>query len=497
MALHELEKKVLLALEKKHRQTREEIVAATGLDPASVDHAAGWLSGKGMVRTEDKIEERVELGDEGRDFLKHKLPERRALELIHHGKSSLEVLNRDLGAEVMRIANVWLIREGLAKLENGSFKLTDKGKEYLNKKLPHEAVIESIGAGRGIPTGFEQAKKELEKRGRILHVKELKGRTIELMPEGKSEISKGIKDEKEVSQLTPEMIVTGKWKDVKIREYDVKAPVVKVYPGRRHFVNQAMDYVRKIWLEMGFKEMTGPIIDTSFWVFDSLFVPQEHPAREMQDTLFVKPGMGDLPDDKIVKKVKGAHEVGTHDSLGWSYKWSPEIAKKLLLRTHTTVLSAKTLASLKKEDWPAKHFAIGRVFRNETLDWKHLFEFSQVEGIVVDENANFSHLIGYLREFYNKLGFEKARFVPSYFPYTEPSLEIQVWHPVRKEWVELGGAGIFRPEVTEPLLGEPVPVLAWGPGFDRIIMDYYKIKDIRELYRNDVRQLREMKQWML
>ena len=145
---------------------------------------------------------------------------------------------------------------------------------------------------------------------------------------------------------------------------------------------------------------------------------------------------------------------------------------------------------------PAKYFAIGRVFRNEALDWKHLFEFNQVEGIVVDPDANFKNLIGYLKEFFAKLGFEKARFRPGYFPYTEMSIEIDVLHPERKQWVELGGAGIFRPEVVEPLLGEPIPVLAWGPGFDRIIMDYYKVMDIRDLYGNDVKQMREMKVWM-
>ena len=94
------------------------------------------------------------------------------------------------------------------------------------------------------------------------------------------------------------------------------------------------------------------------------------------------------------------------------------------------------------------------------------------------------------------MGFEKIRFTPAYFPYTEPSVEINVWHSEKKKWLELGGAGIFRPEVTIPLLGEAIPVLAWGPGFDRMIMDYYKIKDLRELYANNLTKLRKMKYWM-
>ena len=166
------------------------------------------------------------------------------------------------------------------------------------------------------------------------------------------------------------------------------------------------------------------------------------------------------------------------------------------MRTHTTCLSAQTLASLKEKDLPLKFFAIGKCFRNETLDWKHGFEFNQTEGIVVAENVNFRHLLGYLKIFFKKMGFEKIRMRPSYFPYTEPSVEIDVWHPEKKTWLELGGAGIFRPEVTIPLLGKHIPILAWGPGFDRILMDYYQVKDLRELYKNDINQLRKTKIWM-
>jgi len=139
---------------------------------------------------------------------------------------------------------------------------------------------------------------------------------------------------------------------------------------------------------------------------------------------------------------------------------------------------------------------LGKYFRNEALDWSHLFEFNQTEGIVIDEKANFRHLLGYLKQFYEKMGFEKIRFSPAYFPYTEPSVEINVWHPEKKVWLEMGGAGIFRPEITIPLLGKEIPVLAWGQGFDRIIMDYYKIKDLRELYKNDLNKLRRVKFWV-
>ena len=183
-------------------------------------------------------------------------------------------------------------------------------------------------------------------------------------------------------------------------------------------------------------------------------------------------------------------------STGWQQPWSEEKAKELLLRTHNTVLSAQAIARLNESDLPAKFFTVGKVFRNETMDWKHLFEFTQVEGIVVDPKANLRHLKGYVREFFLKMGFKDVRLRPSHFPYTEPSLEVDVLHPLRNEWVELGGAGIFRPEVVQPLLGRAVPVLAWGLGMERIITDYYKITDLRDIYRNDVQQLRDARLWV-
>ncbi len=247
---------------------------------------------------------------------------------------------------------------------------------------------------------------------------------------------------------------------------------------------------------MGFKEMSGSLIMSSFWNFDSLFTAQDHSVRELQDTFFLDEN-GKLPDKKVIERVKKAHESGVAGSKGWRYQWNENEAKKLVLRTHTTCLSAQTLANLDIKELPQKFFAIGKCFRNETVDWSHGFEFSQTEGIVVDKNANFKHLFGYLQEFFKKMGFKKIRFRPAYFPYTEPSVEIDFYNEEKKKWLELGGAGIFRPEVVVPLLGEFIPVLAWGSGLDRIIMDYYKIKDLRDMYKNNISQLREMKFWRM
>jgi phenylalanyl-tRNA synthetase alpha chain len=238
------------------------------------------------------------------------------------------------------------------------------------------------------------------------------------------------------------------------------------------------------------------MVSTSFWDLDTLFVPQDHPARDMQDTFYLtEPSKGTLPP--LASKIKAVHETGgSTGSKGWGSQWSQEEAKRLLLRTHTTVLSAHTLAELKKSDLPAKFFAVGKVFRNEALDYSHLFEFYQVEGIVVDPNANLRHLLGYLKEFYKKMGYTDVRIRPAHFPYTEPSCEVEVFHPVKKTWLELGGAGIFRPEVVIPLLGHDIPVLAWGLGLERIITSYYNLTDVRDLYKNDLALLRKSKLWV-
>jgi phenylalanyl-tRNA synthetase alpha chain len=228
--------------------------------------------------------------------------------------------------------------------------------------------------------------------------------------------------------------------------------------------------------------MEGSLIESSFWNFDALFQPQDHPARELADTFYLK-SKAPLPADKrLIQRVKKAHEEG------WLYPWDPKEASRAVLRTHTTALSARYVASTKDRK-PRKYFAIGRVFRNEATDYKHLAEFHQVEGIIVWEGAKFTDLLGILKEFYSKLGFEKIRFRPSFFPYTEPSLEIEVYFEKRKQWMELGGAGIFRPEVSMPLAGV-YPVLAWGLSLERPLMLSMGIEDIRTPYKNDLEFLK-------
>ena len=483
-----------------HLQDTAKIAEHAKLDETAVKRALEYLSNKKIVELSLVSEKLINLGDNGVLYIKNELPERRLLNVLAKDK---KIAFKDakekakLSDNELSIAIGALKGKALASLSEGHIILTAKEHE-IGKKFLEEKFLEILPiAPEKLVDEQKLAFENLKKRKDIIRLDEIKKIDFKVTAFGK-EILKHSDQIKEASHmlenLTPELLRSGAWKGKQFRHYDIESKVPQIYGGKRHFVNQAIDYSKRIWLDMGFKEMKGPIVNTAFWDFDALFVPQDHPAREMQDTFFLSE-KGSLPDKALVSKVKKAHEKGVSGSKGWQYQWNEEDAKKMVLRTHTTVLSARTISQLKKSDWPAKFFAVGRCYRNEALDATHLFEFNQTEGIVIDPKANFRHLLGYLKEFFTKMGFSKARFRPSYFPYTEPSMEIDVYHPVLKKWFELGGAGIFRPEVTEPLLGEAVPVLAWGPGFDRILLDYYKITDIRELYKNNLRQLRAIKFW--
>ena len=478
------------------RKTVNKISKNSNLDDVSVLRALKYLENKEIIQLSSKKKKIVELGINGALYRKRGLPERRLLNTLREKR----ILNfneakklSSLSDEELKAAIGVLKRKNMVDLKKEKIAL--KANSEISRKTSEELLLELL------PIEYNSLSKEqinvlklLEKRKDMVRIKEEKIIHIKVTDLGKELSGMEIKSDS-IEQITPEILRKGSWKGKKFRSYDLTTRVPEIYGGKRHFVLQAGDYARKIWTELGFKEMTGDLIVSSFWNFDALFQPQDHPARDMQDTFFLNK-KGNLPDKKLVKAVKESHEKGVDGSKGWQYSWSEEKAKKLVLRTHTTVLSAETLVKLKKKELPAKFFAIGKCFRNETVDWSHGFEFNQTEGVVIDKNANFRHLLGYLKQFFNKMGFEKIRFRPAYFPYTEPSVEIDYYHKGKKVWLELGGAGIFRPEVVIPLLGENITVLAWGPGFDRLLMDYYEIKDLRELYKNNITKLRKMKFWM-
>ena len=475
------------------------ICKKSNLDKTSVIRALEFLKNKNVVELAYNKEKIIDLGVNGILYKRKGLPERRLLNLLEEKRIITldDALKQSkLSEDEFRASIGSLKKKSLIDIKNGRI-ILNLGDYEIARKMPEEIFIENLPLNlNSLPKEESETFRDLQKRRNIVKISEENHVKIKVTEKGKGLVNSRIKSENLIEQLTPNIIKSEKlWKGKKFRTYDVLSSVPVINGGKRHFVNQTADYVRRVWTDMGFKEMSGDMIVSSFWNFDALFTAQDHPVREMQDTFFINKKLN-LPDKELVKRVKESHEKGVENSKGWQYQWNEEEARKAVLRTHTTCLSAQTLSKLKMQDLPAKYFALGKNFRNETVDWSHGFEFNQTEGIVVDRNANFRNLLGYLKQFFNKMRFEKIRFRPSYFPYTEPSVEIDVWHPERKIWLELGGAGMFRPEVTIPLLGEDVPVLAWGPGSDRMMMDYYGIKDLRELYKNDLEMLRKIKFWM-
>ena len=496
--LHEHEKKILKAMQNKKLSSTQDLEKSTKLHKDSIEKATLWLKQKDLLEIKEDVTDNLELTREGLEYAKSGLPEKRLLLAVAKEMNNIEKLKTKVAQ--FSIGLVWIKKNDWAEIEEGKLVLTDLGKRALKEKLPEEDAISQLSKRMQTANKFDRdVIDKLVKRG-LIKIKSDVKKYFSLNSTGKN-IAKRIKIGKEIGQLTPQVLKTGEWKDKGMRAYDIAVPAAKIYPAKKHFMTQVIEYIRSIWLEMGFKEMTGPIVELSFWNFDALYQPQDHPARDLADTFYMRtPTTGKLPEEEIVKTVKETHEYGgTTNSTGWQYQWDEEFAKRVILRTHTTSLSVRTLAQIRKDvdtgALPAKYFSVGRVFRNEVLDWKHLAEFYQTDGIVVGE-VNYRHFLGYLKRYFAKLGFEKARFRPAYFPYTEMSTEIEVFHPEHNGWIELGGAGMFRPEVVKPLLGKDIPVLAWGPGFERLVMIQYGLNDIRQLYWNDLKLLREAKMWL-
>lgn len=280
------------------------------------------------------------------------------------------------------------------------------------------------------------------------------------------------------------MIVSGSWKTTPFKPYNFEALGQPPSSGCLHPLLKVRSDIRQIFLEMGFTEMpTNNFVESSFWNFDSLFQPQQHPARDSHDTFFLDdPKTSENFPQEYLNKVKTVHSKGGYGSQGYGYEWSLNEAKKNVLRTHTTAVSARMLHKLAKDFKPTKYFSIDRVFRNETLDATHLAEFHQVEGVIADYNLTLGDLIGVLHKFFERLGMTEIKFKPAYNPYTEPSMEIFCYHKGLKKWIEIGNSGMFRPEMLLPMdLPEKVNVIAWGLSLERPTMIKYGINNIRDL----------------
>ncbi len=495
------ERRLLLALKDERSLRPEKAMRKGGFsNEVEVMNGASWLRTKGLISIHETVRTKVSLGR--KTYATQGLPERKVLEAASKAGgvislSELEEMGK-LTKQEIGISIGWISKKrwGKVKKQDGEtyIVVSDTGKKAVGKKGEDERIIDLLMRkemeAEDIPS---QVLKDLKGRKDVISERDEVERRLELTDAGKAIVEGGIELKREVTALTPELLRSGKWRDVEFRRYDIEAFAPKPSGGRVHPLTRIIENIRRIFMDMGFNEITGNFSELELWNMDSLFIPQDHPAREMQDTFYL-----DTPErieplqfntNKEIDPAgifKDVHETGGDTgSRGWGYDWSLDKAMKPILRTHTTVSTIRYLYD--NPEPPIKVFSIEKVFRNEAIDAHHLPEFYQIEGILVEEGASFNMLVGLLKEFYSKMGFDQIRIRPAYFPYTEPSMEVDVFF--KGKWMELGGSGIFRPEVTLPT-GVTEPVLAWGLGLERLAMMVLDRKDIRDLYISDLEWLK-------
>lgn len=501
-----VEKKILKTLNRINgRGTAEEIAEKAKLKVEQVVSSIESLVVKGLIKAHRESKTIYAPTEEAKYYSKKGLPEKRLLQIIlqRKGLDTKELKSKkldDLKEDEINIGLSWARKMGWLIFEKEDSKTrvlpSEGGIAALNEKTNLEELIDLLVAKsevkeEEIPARLIFELSTLKKRNLVTERKENYW-TLTLLEQGKEILQSLKKEVLEITRLTGDMILSGVWRKAQIVPYNIQALPPEIYIGKKHPYTVFLEKVRKILIGMGFVEAKGPLVEAEFWNFDALFQAQDHPAREIHDSYIVKTDkLARIKLGKYVKRVQKTHENGWNtESTGWQYKWSFDIARRLILRTQGTAISARTLAKGVKP--PHKMFAIAEVFRPDVIDKTHSMEFQQCEGIVVAENLNLKHLLGYLSQFAKELGFEKIKFKPGYFPFTEPSVEAFVYHK-KIGWVEVLGAGLFRPEVIIPAGYEypKIQVLAWGIGIGRLAMINLGIDDLRYLHSQDLQWLRE------
>ena len=459
--LHDIEKQIIKLLQSTPNLTEEQLAQETKLSMDQIRRGVEWLRQKKLADVTETTNTSYSLGKNGLEALKNGLPERRLANLVNDGPKTFDEVRSSLQGPDFNAAIAHAKKNDWISIEK-----TETGSMISLKQVPTEIwaekTISLIGEGEKSASilRLQKSFKSLLERPDFLIQHEEKTKTVSLSETGKN--------------IDLEKLDSG--------AIDVEADVPHVHAARIHPLKDTINEIRETFVHLGFSEILGNLSQSSFWNFDALFTPQDHPARELQDTFYLKDlNAKQLATPTQIKNVSNAHKKG------WRYYWDIQEARKMVLRTHTTCVTIKYLADKKPDE--ARIFSLGRVFRNEKLSFKHLAEFNQVEGVVVGKHITLRDLMGIQKEFYRKIGLTKVKFWPTFFPYTEPSLQSMVYNEKLGKWIELFGMGIFRPEVTKPL-GITKPVLAWGGGIERIAMLKFGLDDVREFYNNNLSWLR-------
>jgi phenylalanyl-tRNA synthetase alpha chain len=508
-SLHPHEVKVLavLAAGGGHPLGEEELAKHTHLEIAQVGAALGRLQLKDLVVVRDENRhEVVSLTDTGTRYLQDGSPLARIIDALRvAGQQNTSLTIKDLqGQEQLAPGEIsgiiGMLKQEGSILITGGGALELIGTESRTARALDELLLKTKQRG---PMKLQEyaapeqtlVQKFAQKRGDANQPFRIDSRVVRgfgVTDLGQSIATRLAQDgvREEVAQLTPQMLKDGSWRTVRFRKYTIGLkPERPKRVGKKHPYREFLDLVKAKFVGMGFEEMRGPLVENEFWDMDALFMPQFHPARDIHDVYFVKdPTHSTAIPERLLKHVQQTHETGWKTgSSGWGYRFDPVRARRLILRSQGTAVSARTLAA--KPKVPGKYFSIARCFRYDQVDATHAPDFYQIEGIVLGSDINFRTLLGLLNLFAREIAqAQESKFLPAYFPFTEPSVELHVRHP-RLGWIELGGAGLFRPEVVQPL-GITVPVIAWGLGLDRMAMVALEMHDIRDLFSADLDMIR-------
>ncbi len=504
--LHPLEVKVLLKYSENDELTSEKLMKELNYKEGHANQAFSWLSGKNLLKEIGRIPMTFfEMTETGRNLKDSGTIEERAVTFVkNNGAKTLPEIAAGLGVEQKDIGSAFgpLSKEGVFKMN------AEKKVEYTGVPLPARismtsALLEKASKAENCILDNASLSKEeqtviatlAKKRGvsdSPFKIIERETVVFKLLPNAK-DVAETLRKTgvtgNEIGEVTPKMLSSGEWKNGVFRGYNIAVPPARVIPGRTNPYVQFLESVKDKLCSLGFQEFDGPLVETEFWNGDALFMPQFHAARDIHDVYRIKnPTHAKSIEEPYLTNIANVHKDGGNSgSRGWNYEFDNEFTRRLILRSQGTVLSAH---QLHKAEIPGKYFGIARCFRYDKVDATHLSDFYQTEGIVLGKDVNLKTLLGFLEMFAKEIaGATEVKYVPGYFPFTEPSIEVHIKHPVLG-WFELGGSGIFRPEVTKAM-GVDCPVLAWGIGIDRMALMALGLNDLRELFCEDIERVRQ------
>lgn len=485
--------KMLLSALEHSEMFSSEIELKYALERSTVIKSARKLFSLGLVKIDNVTSNKIRLTSLGQKYLKEGLPEYRLFDFLRRNKIvEYKQLLFSVSMDKDEInAAIGVLKRMLAININGG-KITvnlDKAAEVEEKNRVLVAVEKEQDVNYDVAS-------DLIRRGIIEQINEIKEK-FSITQFGIKVLKNSEFKEDYIDKLSPDNIKN--WGGLKFREYGEKPEIPGSLSGKMNVKDKFISLIKDAMVSMGFSEMHSNYVESIFWNFDVMMFRQDHPDRDIQDTVYLNGGKGRIPA-KLLKNVKDVYEHGFfsskyNESIGYRRKFDKSKSNSLIMRGHTTATTFRYIYEFisKNKDKPAKFFSVDKGFRNETMDNTHLLELYQIEGVVYDDKLTVSDLIGYIKQFYKNIGIKNIRLKPTYNPYTEPSLEIQAFSPKLKRWLEVGNSGMFRPETIKPF-GINKNIVAWGFGMERMLNLKLGMADIRDLYGayTDLDLLREI-----